>query len=108
MPNIKFNYLYRDAANYKNFGSVIFSNSQNLTLDELNAIIKSKLVDEAWFYTSEWNLASLFFSNLNPEIDPTWHEFESMEYTDEAPNATITLTEFINHPVISTAGRDLL
>jgi|SRR5229473_175207 len=32
MANIKFNYLYRDAGNYKKRASVVFSNPEGLTL----------------------------------------------------------------------------
>jgi len=94
MPNIQFNYRYRDSANYKNFGSVIFSNPQNLTLEYVTDIIKSKLIDETWFYASKWNLPNLF-SEFNPAIDPSWHEFESVEYTNATVNVQSTINELI-------------
>ena len=40
-------------------------------------------------------LPELFLDTFHFRIDPTWHEFESIEYTDEASNAAIDLTEFI-------------
>jgi len=95
MPNIKFNYLYRDGANYKNFNSVIFDNPSNISLDILLKIIKSKLIDETWFYVDQWNLPDLHFTKWNNEFDHTWHEFESIEYTNEAPNSEMMLKEFI-------------
>ena len=96
MPNIKLNYLYRDGANYKNFSSVIFDNPDNINIDVLLKIIKPKLIDETWFYVHQWNLPDLHFAKWNNEFDHTWHEFESIEYTSEAPNTEIKLTEFIN------------
>ena len=96
MPNIKLNYLYRDGANYKNFSSVIFDNPDNINIDVLLKIIKLKLIDETWFYVHQWNLPDLYFAKWNNEFDHTWHEFESIEYTSEAPNTEIKLTEFIN------------
>jgi hypothetical protein len=78
----QFNYLYRDASNYKNFGSAIFSNPQGITLKDLVETIKSKLIDKTWFYPNKWNLSDLFFSSYNPNVDP-WHEFESLEYTED-------------------------
>jgi hypothetical protein len=30
MPNIKFSFLYRDAANYKTFAAIVFANSENI------------------------------------------------------------------------------
>ncbi len=44
MPNIKFNYLYRDSGNYKVFNSVIFKNDLHISLKELDDLIKSKLL----------------------------------------------------------------
>ena len=96
MPNIKLNYLYRDGANYKNFSSVIFDNPDNINIDVLLKIIKPKLIDETWVYVHQWNLPDLHFAKWNNEFDHTWHEFESIEYTSEAPNTEIKLTEFIN------------
>jgi hypothetical protein len=76
MPNIKFNYLYRDSSNYKKFKSVIFSNPDDVELSELEALIKSKLIDETWFYADQWNLPEIFTDIVDFRIDPTWHEFE--------------------------------
>jgi hypothetical protein len=45
MPNIKFSYLYRDGSNYKNFGFVIFNDSQNIALPEVGTLIISNLID---------------------------------------------------------------
>jgi len=83
MPNIKFNYLYRDGSNYKNFGYVIFANPGNISLEELEELIQSKLIDDTYFYAKEWQLPDLRFTNLDIDNDPTWHEFESVEFTDE-------------------------
>jgi hypothetical protein len=95
MPNIKFNYLYRDGANYKNFGFLIFDNPDNINPDVLLHIIKPKLIDETWFYASQWHLPDLRLATWNHELDPTWHEFENIEYATDIPNAVITLAEFI-------------
>jgi len=40
MINICFNYLYRDYSDYKNHGSIIFSNPNNLSLEEIEAAIR--------------------------------------------------------------------
>lgn len=86
MPNIQFNYLYRDGGNYKDWGSVVFANPDNYSLPEAETIIKPKLIDETFFYAEEWGLP-----NLRWDIgidDPTWHEFVSLEFTDEAPDTS--------------------
>ncbi|MDF2431889.1 MAG: hypothetical protein JWP44_1520 [Mucilaginibacter sp.] len=83
MPNIKFNYLYRDSANYKKFGYVIFSNPDNIKLAELESLIRSKLIDDTWFYADEWKLPELFLDSYDFKVDPTWHEFESVGFNEE-------------------------
>ena len=95
MPNIKFNYLYRDGANYKNYNSIILANPQSISLDFLNELILSKLISETWFYVDQWKLPGLHFGTWDNEIDHTFHEFENVEYTDEAANMEFGLKEFI-------------
>jgi len=80
MPNIKFNYLYRDSSNYKNYGYVILANPENFALIEVEKLIRSKLIDGEWFYADEWDVPELFFEWVDFRIDSTWHEFESIEY----------------------------
>ena len=95
MPNIKFNYLYRDAGNYKKYDSVIFANPDNVYLSELETLIRSKLIDHEWFYVDQWKVPDLHFGTWDTELDHTFHEFESIEYTEEATNTEITLAEFM-------------
>jgi hypothetical protein len=95
MPNIKFSYFYRDGANYKKFDDVIFANPDSVNLSEIESIISGKLIEETWFYADEWKLPELFLNTFHFRVDPTWHEFESIEYTDEVPNSVISLSEFI-------------
>ena len=95
MPNIKFNYLYRDGGNYKKFNSIIFENEESSSLEELELLIKSKLIDGEWFYADQWKIPEIFLSTFDFKIDPTWHEFESVEYTDEPSNSTFSLADFI-------------
>jgi hypothetical protein len=56
MPNIKFNYLYRDSANYENFNSVIFKNDLFICIEELEILTKFKLIYGEWFYADQWKL----------------------------------------------------
>jgi hypothetical protein len=94
MANIRFNYLHRDAGNYKIYASVIFANPGNIDLAELSALIQSKLIDQTWFYAEDWHLPDLRSETFDDEVDPTWHEFENIEYAEEAANATIKLSDF--------------
>ncbi|MFB9841448.1 hypothetical protein [Mucilaginibacter ginsenosidivorans] len=95
MPNILFHYLYRNSGNYKKYDFVIFTNPDNVNLSELEGFIKSKLIWSEWFYAEDWKLPELFLPFFDFRIDPTWHEFESVEYTDEVANSPITLAEFM-------------
>ena len=95
MPNIKFSYLYRDAANNKNFNAIIFDNPNNVDLSNLERLIRSKLIDGTWFYVNEWQLPDLHFRNYDDRIDHAWHEFESVEYSEELLNLPLNLAELI-------------
>ncbi|MDB4925879.1 hypothetical protein [Mucilaginibacter sp.] len=88
MANIKFSYLYRDGGNYKKYGYVVLDNPENKSLEQLAELIRSKLIYGEWFYANEWQLPDLFFSHFDPYYDPTWHEFESIEYTNQPVNCS--------------------
>jgi len=81
MANIQFNYLYRDGGNYKKYGSVILANPTALSLHELTSLIRNKLIDQTWFYAADFGVPDLIPNTFNPETDPTWHEFENIEFT---------------------------
>ena len=97
MANIKFNYLYRDGGNYKRYNSIIFNNPDNIILSELSTLISSKLIDNTWFYANQWNLPDLRPETIYPDTDPTWHEFESINYTNESVTFSCTIAQFIAH-----------
>ena len=84
--NIKFEYLYRDGANYKQRNSVVFSNTKGKTIQEIENAIKAALIDEVWFYANKWNLKDLHVYLWDEEIDHSWHEYDFIEETEE--NAT--------------------
>ncbi len=95
MANIKFNYLYRDGGNYKNYGSVVLANSTGLGLAELSAFIRSKLIDQTWFYAADAGIPDLTPNTFNPETDPTWYEFENIEFADDAVDAKIDVLDLV-------------
>jgi hypothetical protein len=95
MPNIEFSYLYRDAGNNKNFSSVIFANPNGLEIEALSQLIISKLYDGIAFYNHEFLVPDLHFGTWDNQLDHTWHEFESIEYTAKAPNFFVSLNDFV-------------
>ena len=88
--NIKFHYLYRDGANFKQHHFEVFLNNHNFSLDAINQSISSKLIDGECFYANEWDLKDLHLFIWDNEIDHNWHEFEYVEETlDEATRGDI-------------------
>jgi hypothetical protein len=95
MANIQFNYLYRDGGNYKKYGSVTFANPGNVGIQELAALIQSKLIDQTWFYHHHWHLPDLRPPTFDTTIDPSWHEFENVACTSQSSDMAVTLAGFM-------------
>lgn len=95
MPSIKFNYLYRDSGNYKKYGFVIFSNPQNIELSEIDPLIRSELIDGEWFYAEDWRVPEIFLETFDFKTDPTWHQFENVEYSEASENESEDIAAFI-------------
>lgn len=72
---IMFEYLYRDAGNFKKWGGVVFRNDQRLDLQSLDAQIRSLLIDEEYFIAEKVGLPVLYFDNHYEHLDHGWHEF---------------------------------
>lgn len=92
--NIKFSYLYRDAGNYKIFSEVIFANPNSLSIQDMEHLIRSKLIDGEWFYAKDWGLSNLHFEDWDEDIDHGFHEFENLSPTEESVNAPLSFDHF--------------
>jgi len=92
--NISFNYLYRDASNFKQFGSVIFTNPNNLSIEEADSILHLKLIDGEYFDHTKFDVPSLFFKDRNVD-DHNLHEYRNVEITDENPTDKRTMEVFL-------------
>lgn len=95
--NVKFCYLYRDGANYKNFKEIIFSNPIERNIIEIEKLVRDKLIDGLWFYSKEWNIHDLHFNEFlnDTEIDVTWHEFEGIELTSAEVTEQNSIEDFL-------------
>ncbi len=93
--NIQFNYLYRDGANYKVFGYEVFSNPNSLSLEFVENEIRKSLIDGEFFDPSYWKVRRLKHDDWILEIDHTWNEFESLEFSEETPTINIAIDEFL-------------
>ncbi len=95
--NIKFCYIYRDGANYKNYNEIIFSNPNSQKTLEIEKFIQEKLIDGKWFYCKEWNVPDMHFREFgyDSEIDVDWHEFEAIEETTEGTSQQNSIEDFL-------------
>lgn len=84
--NVRFEYLYRDAGNFKNWGEVVFSNPQNINADLVIAMTEKVLIDQAYFVASMASVPDLYFVEYDTDLDHGWHELHAFQFTDEAPN----------------------
>lgn len=94
--NLKMNYMYRDGANYKQFGYVIFKKASFLTPNQASQKLKEKLISNEFFIPQDWGLPRLQKYAYDPEIDHEWHEFESFEWTDEDVTDNRDLSSFLD------------
>ena len=92
--NIKFRYQYRDGANYKNHGKIIFTNNFNLSIEEITKRITNRLISGEFFYSDQFGVTDLHFEKWDNEYDHLWHEFVDVEKTDEL-NDQDDIKEFI-------------
>ena len=95
-----FEYMYRDADNFKAFGSVLLDGPIN---EADKATVRSRLESGEFFIAEQVGLSPLYaqlyqWSNGPTESDHCWHEFvgfrESGESTDEF-SSTIPAREFV-------------
>lgn len=84
MLNIRFNYLYRDANDYKLYGSEVFSNKRGLRLSDVEGLIRLSLIDGRFFYPAEWNLPLLYSEDGWVMEETDWCEFLGLEETTDA------------------------
>ena len=86
MTNIRFEYLYRDAGNFKNWGALVFANPHNITAEAVTAYAENVLIDRTYFVASKACVPDLHFADPIEHLDHDWHEFHSFQPTDETPN----------------------
>lgn len=92
--NIRFSYLYRDAGNNKLFGDVILANPAGLSCADIECRIRTHLISSEFFEPEQWGIPPLRFDRWDIDLDHTWHEFESVEPTDEPVTHEKTAEDF--------------
>ena len=87
MSNVKFRYLYRDGSNYKNWAEIVFRNPEKLGTGNITEHLE-KAFDDHLFIARQIRIPEVF-SFPDGEFtsdDHCYHEFYSVEITDEAAN----------------------
>jgi hypothetical protein len=88
MANVKFNYLYRDAGNFKKWATVVFSNPDGLTTESLTGDLRLALLESCLFIAHQIRVpeAFLFREGDATSDDHCFHEFDSVEVSLRAPD----------------------
>ena len=84
--NLRFDYLYRDAGNYKNWGDLVFLNKANCDACCLEQQAKKFLIDGEFFVAEKVGVPDLKFQIHIDTLDHEWHEFHSFSPTTEKSN----------------------
>jgi len=93
--NIRFNYQYRDAGNYKKYGSVVFSNPNQLSVEVILEQLKDALIDQEYFIPQACKVPLIYNYSFDPELDHEWYEFDCLEETSESVTNERTIEIFI-------------
>lgn len=84
--NIRMEYLYRDAGNYKNWGEVVFANPSCAQVSDVEKLVTAELFERQYFWAKSVGLPDLHFPDFNVELDHDWHEFHAFAETEEMPD----------------------
>lgn len=95
-PNISFNYMYRDAANYKQRGEVIFTNRASLSIERIEEKIVAALYDGEFFIATQVGVENCFFDDPVGPDDHPWHEFCDVSGSGQ-PASGRDIADFIEH-----------
>jgi len=96
VSNVKFNYLYRDGGNFKSWGEVIFSNLENLPVNEIEAKLINAFLPDNQFIASQIDIPEKFLllDGKFTKYDHCYHEFDCVEICQE--NSTDVLDRSIS------------
>lgn len=84
--NIRMEYLYRDAGNYKNWGEVVFANPNRVAAIDAEKLVVAELFERQYFFAESVGLPDLHFPDYNLELDHFLHEFHAIAETEEIAN----------------------
>lgn len=93
--NLKFEYLYRDAGNYKQFGRIVLQNPTKISPEIAKKTILPHLIDGEFFYPDKIQVPRLEIHDFDFELDHDWYEFEKFSLTDEKPTESVNAHDFL-------------
>jgi hypothetical protein len=94
VKNTRFEYLYRDASNYKQHGAVVLKGA---ITEELRKRFVAALDEELYFIADQINIPEVFitFGEDSKDDDHCWHEFSEFELTDAHGDDGRTVEQFV-------------
>ncbi len=81
--NVKFNYYYRDGANYKFYNSLVYKNENDISISLIEDCIIKGLIDREYFVPKKWNIPLVNIFTYDAEIDHDLYTYDGVENTDE-------------------------
>ena len=100
--SIEIHYLYRDAANYKQYASVIVPNPKGLTPEQVRAaVLQYFSADQVWpdilhFRPEDLGWPTVFFDDHDEQGDDlSLHELEKIEPTDSEKTDDCELPDWL-------------
>jgi hypothetical protein len=97
MDNIEFSYRYRDGANFKKLGSVVFSNPEQLDCSMIETTLREAFWDSL-FIAHQVRVPEVFLYLDGPFSfdDHSYHELVAAQASDKTPSDEHgrTITEF--------------
>lgn len=95
--NIRFNYLYRDAGNYKAYGSVVFHGAGSVLVADAEMELERSLIEGNYFVAADVEVPDLRPAALDCTLDHDWHEVECLEECDDPVDDQLnrTIDQFV-------------
>ncbi|MGR3811182.1 hypothetical protein [Jiulongibacter sp. NS-SX5] len=96
-PNLKFEYLYLDGANWKTWGEIVIDNRNSLSVEEATQKIRSLLIDGEFFNPDHCGIKRFQNLSFDPSIDHEWYEFHQLIETEEKSNSAISFDQLLKN-----------
>ena len=103
-PNVKLDYLYRDAGNNKLWGEAIFTNNHHLTLCQTAKFINAAFIQDRWFDPDLCGIERFRFEEHDSDLDHDWHEINAISLTEATATMEIDIADFLFNAIKAHTG----